>query len=603
MATPEAVALARRQKELSDSLSALEDYKSRNEEALRQALRKDEAVKKHTNNTSKEAIKVPRAHPIESVPLCAASTPRPAPKSPKISLPCASQRERVEWLQRIVDEESTKPLQVPTTYVQSSTKAATDYSRRIANDNARRSHTLNKISAAAQDKASRRRREAEFHRRWNSTVGKGDHSIHSDDGNAEADLDEISQLAAQVRVQAERHSVDGSLPLDEGNLGLDMMDELSLTSAEEHAPSRSTVFRKKRTESTLNAPAQTYYTVKQTLSDGDISMGQSSEMSLGGSHSGSFGDSGKVAAGRRKGSSRLGRSQSDFSLGLGDTLSSLNSTLPRDHIEKLERQRASIRKQREMSRQHASESRAKLAEQERRSNHVVREWLKKQRDVDKQKNRAIRRRIVKDQKFIEGCQSVIQHCRTPGNGLPPLEMMHASDTLAKKKKEDGRARAEGRPVTSGDTDDGADGEDGLGGEEVAKSVLDRKVSISVIKMPNRRTSQGKTLTSAASNESGAETGTAAADAEEEDNGFGPKPPVELITIPQAPPGPNPIRDSMAFGDLTRPSSQAGMRPSAAEVDSHMLLDEETEFQLSRLEAQQDDLEDWSRSLQHQVTAN
>ena len=70
MATPEAVALARRQKELSDSLSALEDYKSRNEEALRQALRKDEAVKKHTNNTSKEAIKVPRAHPTESVPLC-----------------------------------------------------------------------------------------------------------------------------------------------------------------------------------------------------------------------------------------------------------------------------------------------------------------------------------------------------------------------------------------------------------------------------------------------------------------------------------------------------------------------------------------------------
>ena len=36
------------------------------------------------------------------------------------------------------------------------------------------------------------------------------------------------------------------------------------------------------------------------------------------------------------------------------------------------------------------------------------------------------------------------------------------------------------------------------------------------------------------------------------------------------------------------------------MDSHMLLDEETEFQLSRLESQQDDLEDWSRSLQHQV---
>ena len=42
------------------------------------------------------------------------------------------------------------------------------------------------------------------------------------------------------------------------------------------------------------------------------------------------------------------------------------------------------------------------------------------------------------------------------------------------------------------------------------------------------------------------------------------------------------------------------RDSQLEVDSHMLLDEETEFQLSRLESQQDGLEDWSRSLQHQL---
>ena len=54
----EAVALARRQKELADSLAALDDYKRRNEEALRQALKKDEAVKRHTNNTSKDVVKV-----------------------------------------------------------------------------------------------------------------------------------------------------------------------------------------------------------------------------------------------------------------------------------------------------------------------------------------------------------------------------------------------------------------------------------------------------------------------------------------------------------------------------------------------------------------
>jgi hypothetical protein len=156
------------------------------------------------------------------------------------------QRERVEWLQRIVDEESTKPLQVPSTYVEAATKQATDYSRRIANDNARRTHTLGKISVAAEEKATRRAREQEFHRRWNSSVGKDSSTNVDEPSDVGADLDEISQLAAQVRAQAERHAVDGSLPLD-GDLGLDMMEELSLLSGGgDIGPSRSTVFRKVR---------------------------------------------------------------------------------------------------------------------------------------------------------------------------------------------------------------------------------------------------------------------------------------------------------------------------------------------------------------------
>ena len=69
----------------------------------------------------------------------------------------------------------------------------------------------------------------------------------------------------------------------------------------------------------------------------------------------------------------------------------------------------------------------------------------------------------------------------------------------------------------------------------------------------------------------------------------------------APPSFNPLAASGY--ELARPSSgnsgNAG-RAAPLEVDSHMLLDEETEFQLSRLESQQDDLEDWSRSLQHQL---
>jgi|EP01043_Picozoa_sp_COSAG02_P053871 hypothetical protein len=68
----------------------------------------------------------------------------------------------------------------------------------------------------------------------------------------------------------------------------------------------------------------------------------------------------------------------------------------------------------------------------------------------------------------------------------------------------------------------------------------------------------------------------------------------------APPSFNPLAASGY--ELSRSDSgNAAQRPRVPlEVDSHMLLDEETEFQLSRLESQQDDLEDWSRSLQHQL---
>jgi hypothetical protein len=75
----EAAAIARRQHDIEESMSALAYYKTQNEDALRRALAKDKAVRSQTKFTSSEAIK----------------------------------RERIEWLQRIVDEESTKPLQVP----------------------------------------------------------------------------------------------------------------------------------------------------------------------------------------------------------------------------------------------------------------------------------------------------------------------------------------------------------------------------------------------------------------------------------------------------------------------------------------------------------
>lgn len=58
-----------RKMQIEESMRALDYYKEQNEEALRQALKKDEAVKKHTKATSKDAVKV-RALPIR---LCLCS--------------------------------------------------------------------------------------------------------------------------------------------------------------------------------------------------------------------------------------------------------------------------------------------------------------------------------------------------------------------------------------------------------------------------------------------------------------------------------------------------------------------------------------------------
>ena len=292
----------------------------------------------------------------------------------------------MQWLERIVNDESTNPLQVPPAYVQGITTKVTDYSRRIANDNARRAQTLSKISSAAQEKSSRRAREHEFHRRWqHATKGEDSIAMASADDEHGPELDEISQLAAQVRQQALRHSVDGALPLD-SNVGSDMMNALSQTQSEltEKPATRSTVFRKKRTDSTVQEPAQTFYTVKQVASDPTLrSLSASSELSFAG------GSGNRRKSGRRKGRSRSSLGHNSLSFNMGSFNSTINSSvgLPQDHIEKLERQRASIRQQREFSRRHAAEARKKLAEQDERSRRVVRDWLRKQKDVNKQKQR------------------------------------------------------------------------------------------------------------------------------------------------------------------------------------------------------------------------
>lgn len=482
----------------------------------------------------------------------------------------------MEWLQRIVDEESTKPLQVPKNYVQGYTKQATEYSRQISNSNARRSYTLHKIQGNAQGRATRRARETEYKRRWNAT--KGEHgeatalsnasgSVGEDDDGA---LDEISQLAAQVRAQAERHAVDGSLPLED-TVGADMADEYSLVSAgEQPSMARQTVFRKKRTESRLRNPAQTYYTVKQTASEGDLSMGQSSE----------FGDetSGGPPRSNRRSKSRSSADFNNTTMSLGSM--SMNSALSRDHIEKLEQQRASIRAQRELSKRHAEEARIKLAESERRSDQVIRAWAKKQRDVNKAKNRAYRQAIARDRRFIQDSQAVISHVRT-WNDTPPLELMHCSTALAKKKKEEKRLKKEGRVVEETKADDDDDDEEGT--NEV-RTVMEAKAGVTIVP-PGEGRRAGKQR-GAAKSRDGADGGSAD------------EPAPAPAPVVAAAPSFNPLAASGY--DMERPATGGSGRGVSAEVDSHMLLDEETEFQLSRLESQQDGLEDWSRSLQHQL---
>ena len=71
-----------RKMQIEESMRALDYYKEQNEEALRQALKKDEAVKKHTKATSKDAVKVralrsasasaaaPRGRTGRGAPLC-----------------------------------------------------------------------------------------------------------------------------------------------------------------------------------------------------------------------------------------------------------------------------------------------------------------------------------------------------------------------------------------------------------------------------------------------------------------------------------------------------------------------------------------------------
>jgi hypothetical protein len=147
--------------------------------------------------------------------------------------------------------------------------------------------------------------------------------------------------------QAERHAVDGALPLDAGPSMLSALSEPELRRAPQ------TVFRKKRHESTLSSPAQTYYTIKTSASDAEMgSMDGSSGFGGGSSMMSAPGGSrrsGSIANGRR--SAGLARSQ--------ESMPELTGSLPREHVERLEKQRGDIAEQRERSRRMFEEKRVR----------------------------------------------------------------------------------------------------------------------------------------------------------------------------------------------------------------------------------------------------
>eukprot|EP01051_Picozoa_sp_SAG22_P018603 SAG22_NODE_3178_length_1873_cov_3.230552_3_plen_194_part_00 len=148
-------------------------------------------------------------------------------------------------------------------------RQATDYSRKVANTNARRVQALRKVQETLEQKEARKIREAGFRRRQAGLEAGSESSLPSIDDTGMPGLDEVMQLEGQLRAQAERHAVDGSIPLDSGP------NMLSVLSDHDTSRPAQTVFRKKRNESTLTSPAMTYYTIKQAASEGDLSVGGS----------------------------------------------------------------------------------------------------------------------------------------------------------------------------------------------------------------------------------------------------------------------------------------------------------------------------------------
>jgi hypothetical protein len=203
---------------------------------------------------------------------------------------------------------------------------------------------------------------------------------------------------------------------------------------------------------------------------------------------------------------------------------------------------------------------------------VVREWLKKQKDVGKQKKKAYDRHIEADERFAENCRVMVKKINS--GQMPPVEMFHASNTL-KTLRQDRRRRRQSGKVSDESGESEAGDEDA---DRNRKTMAESRISVVIRRHPSQ------------------------------DDGIDPPTPGPR-SLPPTPAGVAPLEPqtmeqaadeaqqdaeiappALNASGLTRPerlqrpasgAAAAALMRGPAEVDSHMLLDEETEFQLSR----------------------
>ena len=371
---------------LNEKLAALQYYKQQNEEALRRALSMEKMVKEQARFTSQDVLK----------------------------------KERSQWLSRITNEEKTKPLQIPAHFVQEVHRTQHEQAQRAAVSAAVRADGLHSLHKKMTARQRQRARQIEFHRLQGG--GKGAESplakqLRKSDAGDERKLRQIEAIESQLLAQA----------ASEPNLtGVDA----SFASMSGSPPAKPALrFRKKRTESSLTEPSQTYFTLQGSRSGPSIGL------------SSTTGGSGGVRMAAQKGGSapRLVHSRPTTPIqrcrpgsgrgggGGGGEVSLAPSgyaTEPEGSFPDISgASEQAIRNQRQERLQREAERKQELDESARRTDAVVSGYLKQRRSMGRAKEKNRKKRLDADRRFIEYSGSVRRYVEQH-NTLPPDEWFH-----------------------------------------------------------------------------------------------------------------------------------------------------------------------------------